>query len=77
VGWNTEGFALTPDRERLLAALRCARLRAELLMYEIDEIGVALKHDLISSVDAENWLIEIDAVGLLGFLSQSIEGRDR
>jgi hypothetical protein len=63
---------VTPDRERLLAALRCARLRAELMMYEIDEIGVSLKHDMISSQDAINWLTYIDA---MGFLAQSGEGQ--
>jgi hypothetical protein len=63
---------MTPDRERLLAALRCARLRAELMMYEIDEIGVSLKYDLISSQDAINWLTYID---VMGFLAHTGEGQ--
>jgi hypothetical protein len=47
--------------EYLIAALRCARLRVQLLQNEIDEIGVALRFKLISFDGAITWLREIDA----------------
>jgi hypothetical protein len=47
--------------EYLIAALRCARLRVQLLQNEIDEIGVALRFKLISFDGAVAWLREIGA----------------
>jgi hypothetical protein len=47
--------------EFLVVAMRCARLRVQLLQNEIDEVGLALRHKLISADDAVRWLRDIDA----------------
>lgn len=49
-------------REYLLVAIRCARLRAQLLQNEIDEIGVALKGRMVTPDVALCWLSEIGAI---------------
>jgi hypothetical protein len=58
--------------EYLIAALRCARLRVQLLQNEIDEIGVALRFKLISFDGAVAWLREIgaDRYVLLSLINQ-------
>lgn len=57
-------FEHPPDsvRDFLLAAMRCARLRVQLLQLEIDEVGVALKFNLISPEHAVGWLEDIGAM---------------
>jgi hypothetical protein len=50
-----------PSANYLLAALRCARIRIQLLQLEVDEIGVALKLGFISPDDAIAWLVEVGA----------------
>jgi hypothetical protein len=52
----------------VLAQLRCARLRARLLMNEIDAIGVALAS---GAIDAEAALDDLAGVQALDFLIQS------
>jgi hypothetical protein len=49
-------------REYLLVAIRCARLRTQLLQNEIDQIGVALKARMVSPDVALCWLSEIGAI---------------
>ena len=46
-------------RDWLLAELRCASLRSRLVTAEIDEIGLALKHNLISPEVAVQWLHDV------------------
>jgi hypothetical protein len=48
--------------EYLLAALRCARIRAHLLAAELDEIGVALKFGMIGADQAVEWIQLLGAV---------------
>ena len=48
--------------ETLMAALRCARIRIQLLSLECDEVGLALKHRLVSPEVAVGWLDEIGAL---------------
>jgi hypothetical protein len=48
------------DTEFLLSALRVATLRARLAANELDSIGVALKHGLVSYDDAMAWLHDVD-----------------
>ena len=43
-------------KDFLLAAIRCARLRVQLLATELDEIGIALRYDMISPEGAVSWL---------------------
>jgi hypothetical protein len=50
-----------PPREFLVSAVRCARLRVQLLQTEIDEVGVALTHGMITPEVAVEWLYGIDA----------------
>jgi hypothetical protein len=47
------------DRELLLAALRSAALRARLDENELNTIGVALRHGMISPEYAVEWLQDI------------------
>ena len=54
---NDAGF-----HECLLVAIRCARLRTQLLQNEIDQIGVALKGGMVSPDVALSWLSEIGAI---------------
>lgn len=46
----------------LIATLRCARLRVTLLGYEMDEVGIALKFNIVSAETAVGWLNEIGAL---------------
>jgi len=48
-----------------LAAIRVARARAQLLALEIDEIGVSLKHNMITAEFAMTWLGYIGALELI------------
>jgi hypothetical protein len=52
--------------EFMLAALRCAKMRVALIGLELDEIGVSLKHNMISPEFAVSWL---DHAGLLQFVN--------
>jgi hypothetical protein len=56
-------------RDYLIAAIHCGRLRAQLLQNELNEIGVALKADLVSSEAAIYWL---DEVGGLPFVDVGV-----
>ena len=49
-------------RDFLIVALRCARLRAMLLGHEMDEVGIALKFNIVSPETAVGWLDEIGAL---------------
>ena len=53
----------------LIAALRCARLRVNLLGLEIDEVGIALKFNTVSPEIAVGWL---DDIGALRFLNPDL-----
>ena len=55
----------TSRAEYLIAAIRCARLRVSLQAAEIDEVGVALGHGLVTPEIAVQWLAEIDALHLV------------
>ena len=56
-------------REFLIAAIRCGRLRAQLLQNELDEIGLALKAGLVAPDAAVCWL---DEVGGLPFVDVGV-----
>ena len=49
-------------REILIASLRTARTRVQLLMTEMDEVGAALKCNVVSPESAVGWLRDIDAL---------------
>jgi hypothetical protein len=53
--------AASAKTEYLLAALRCARLRIQLLANEVDEVGVALRYGIVTADGAMSWLREIGA----------------
>jgi hypothetical protein len=55
------------DAERLLARLRCAKVRIKLLELEIDEVGIWLAQGFITPAGARRWLddLALDAVGWL------------
>ena len=46
--------------EFLLSCLRAASLRARLIATELDSIGVALRHNLVSHDGAVEWLCDLD-----------------
>jgi hypothetical protein len=63
----TSTISLTsPEREFMLAALRCAKMRVTLIGLELDEIGVSLKYNMISPEFAVSWL---DHSGLMQFVN--------
>jgi hypothetical protein len=49
-------------RDYVLTALRSARLHVRQYMLEIDEIGIALRHNMISPEAAIDWAIQIGAL---------------
>jgi hypothetical protein len=57
------------DNDFLLAALRCGRLRIKLLLNEMDQVGLALKSNLIDHESAVLWL---DECGLMQFVDVEI-----
>jgi hypothetical protein len=52
-------------REYVLAELRCARQRAQLLVLEIETIGIALRGFVIEPEMAMEWLSEANALDFL------------
>jgi hypothetical protein len=56
-------------RDFLITALRCARLRVTLLGHEIDEVGMALKFNMVSPEVAVGWL---DEIGALQFINPDV-----
>lgn len=61
-------------RELVLAELRCAHLRAKSAGIEIEFIGTALRHGLISPEDA---LLSLEGQGWYGFLDPLVISRLR
>jgi hypothetical protein len=55
----------------LLAELKCASIRARLIVNEIDAIGVALRGNFICTDDAIAWLQEAGALGLISSITRS------
>jgi hypothetical protein len=56
----------TQHRNFMLARLRTAHLRARLYMLEIEEIGIALKANMITPETAVAWLADVNASVFLG-----------
>jgi hypothetical protein len=52
-------------REYVLAELRCARRRAQLLVLEIETIGIALNGNIVGPDGALEWLAEANALDFL------------
>lgn len=52
-------------REFMLAALRTARKRAELMISDIDEIGLSLKFGMISPEGAVTWADQVGALAMI------------
>ena len=50
------------DREFVIASVRTARTRLQLMACELDEIGIALKYDMLPLERAVEWLHEVDAL---------------
>ncbi len=49
-------------RDTLIAELRCGSMRARLAQYDLDALGIALKHGLISAEQAMELLHARDAL---------------
>ena len=63
---------VSETRATLLAAIRCARIRAEMNNLDLDFVGVALKHNLIGVEQAMTALHERGALPYL-FLERDRE----
>lgn len=50
----------------VLAELRCASLRARIMQSDLDAVGLALKHHLISADQAIALLHDVDVLRLVG-----------
>ena len=61
-------------RAFFLSALRSASLRAKMFEVEINSIGIALKAEMISVTTALQWIKDIGALGLIGYIPEQIEG---
>jgi hypothetical protein len=63
------------DAERLLARVRCMLIRTRLLAASIEEVGISLRHHMISPVSALNWLedLAIDAEAISALLASGEE----
>ena len=57
-----------PNRDYLMAALRCGRARLSLLRLELDEVGVLLTSSAITPQQAVDWIFNI---GAMRFVSPS------
>lgn len=62
----SEATAPIDFKNYLLAEFRCAALRARILSADIEAIGLALKHNLVTADQALELLHEVDALRLLG-----------
>ncbi len=58
-------------REFVLSALRCTCLRVRLIEKELEQIGTALKEELISPNVALEWAEEV-APGCVGFIPTTV-----
>ena len=56
----------------LLTCLRAASLRAKLIATELDSVGVALRHNLVSHDGAVEWLCDLDLLDHVLPLSSGI-----
>ena len=56
-------------REVLLAMIRRGRVRLQLMITELDEIGVSLKYNMVSPEFAVVWINDVDAIGCVGVLA--------
>ena len=52
-------------REFLMASVRCARARVQMLALGIDEVGVALKFKMVAPEVAVGWMQDIGALQFL------------
>ena len=50
------------SREFVLAATRTARTRLLSMVYELDEIGVAIKYQMLPLDDAVSWMDDLGAL---------------
>jgi len=60
-------------REFLLAALRAARIRAQLMEAELTTIGVSLKAGMISSQMAMQWVHDEGLMSLVSVMSEQVQ----
>ena len=74
---GTSDLARTQDdssrRQFVLAALRSACLRVKLIEKELEQIGTALKEELISPAMALEWAEEV-APGCVGLIPVNVHG---
>jgi hypothetical protein len=59
-------------KDFVLSALRSASLRARMYEIEIQSIGIALKGDMISVIEALKWIKDIGAWELIGKIPDEI-----
>jgi hypothetical protein len=59
-------------KDFVLSALRSASLRARMYEIEIQSIGIALKGDMVSVIEALKWIKDIGAWELIGKIPDEI-----
>ena len=59
-------------KDFVLSALRSASLRARMYEIEIQSIGIALKGDMVSVIEALKWIKDIGAWELVGKIPDEI-----
>ena len=63
-------FPADDKREFMLAAIRTARARVQMLASEIEEVGISLRCNMISAEFAVSWL---DDIGAMQFINTTWE----
>lgn len=63
---NTNSVSIIARREYILAEFRCALIRAKLAQLDIEAVGSALKHNIISPEQAVAMFWGSEAIHFLG-----------
>ena len=60
-------------KDFMLSALRAASLRAKMIEMDLNTVGVALKSDMVTPMEAVEWLRQIGALDFVGKIPAAIE----
>ena len=64
-------------KDFMLCALRAASLRAKMIEMDLNTVGVALKSDMVTPMEAVKWLRQIGALDFVGKIPAAIVGESR
>lgn len=60
-------------KDFMLSALRAASLRAKMIEMDLNTVGVALKFDMVTPLEAVQWLSQIGALDFVGKIPEKIK----